>query len=301
LPDTGVQDYLAQGDSLTDPILGNLGEQQAKLTGQWLHDFLVKKIAIGRPGVKAIPFFTSSLDRCIATAMIVAACICKDELEYQPTLHVLDWLREWVGWGHNSNTDKRSTKTEILEKHQANTKLEFQPNFTQNDEMFSQSPLEETWTAVGQRWVKAIDLAFKHKFGNNPRIGLIVGNNRSIQCGLRALELDVDEVMMAVTKPPGKLVVEDMNNAAVMALLVKRFNPDKDQIAARTEKWKAIERDEVENIKELRRKERLESEAQLKKLLEQEGKLRDEFLEMVPEQTIEKIKRVTGLDIPPRR
>jgi len=45
----------------------------------------------------------------------------------------------------------------------------------------------------------------------------------------------------------------------------------------------------------------LESEAQLKKLLEQEGKLRDEFLEMVPEQTIEKIKRVTGLDIPPRR
>lgn len=287
--DVGIQRYIAHGPYLIDPRLGEEGQKQADVTGKWLHHLFVKLENLNL-NFKEIPSLTSSLDRCIETAKRVNTGIYNDE-KIRPVLTVLDWPREWLGWDHNSNTDKRTTKSEIVERYKSSVHLEFQEGFTADDEMFNRSPLRESWTEVGRRWVKAVDLAFQ-KYGKGPRICLLFGNNRSIQCGLRELGLEVDEEKVATSEPPGKLIVEDMENAAVMALVVDRFKPTQKQIAERNEQWKKMEVEDIPKIKALGKVEMEEAKAQLCKVLT--GDLRGEFLSIVPKEKMEEVRKSSG-------
>lgn len=261
-----MKQYLAHGDHLQDPQLESMGKENAKKTGAWLHDILIKALKVN---VDNIAFHTSSLERCISTAELVMQEMgCKGE-----PLYVHDGLREWVGYDHQSNTDKRNTRTQIEGRHKA-VKLRYLESFPEDDELFVKidGKIKELWVDVGIRWVRSLVSAFTRK--RTLKYIILVSNNRAIQCGLRELGLAADEESMANSKLPEKLVVQDMKNAGVMALVVKQINFDKEDFLAN---WHTLRVKDEANTLTLRDMEKALAD-------EQAGNLTEKQYEEVKEQ-----------------
>lgn len=216
------------------------GEEHATNTGVWLRDLFNNLIV--KPD--EIEFVTSSLERCISTAKLVM-----QGMGHKNTpLGVYDGLREWVGYGHQSNTDKRITKTQIEKRHKGTVNLKLEEGFPEIDNLFvkdTDGQVKELWDNVGQRWVKALASAFETP---QTKYVIVVSNNRAIQCGLRELGLRVNTGKMATNESfPEKLVVEDMKNAGAMALVLDKSALTKEEIDYR----KRITKDDERNIKNL--------------------------------------------------
>lgn len=139
-------------------------------------------------------FYTSPLRRCIETA---AAITTAEKPSNDPELEVcvVDNFREWMGYDHNEQNDTRGTREEI-EKHAKNVlkvKTKFMGSFPEEDKMFNQKPLQETWSQVDERWEAALNSIFET---DSNKVICICGNNRSIQSGLRLIGHEADEKVL---------------------------------------------------------------------------------------------------------
>lgn len=194
---------------------------------------------------------TSSLRRAISTAMVLVKEIWKSQLSTcKPKIEARDDFREWLGWEHESTTDKRRAKRQIKEDHTGKgIDLLFADNFTEEDRMFDKRPLKESWIEVEERWQHGLDSLFQ-----DPRQYVVLtSNNRSIQCGLRACGLAVDTEKMNSSK---KITVLNMENCAILALLVDKVQLTGGVAQQRAKQREAIKQQDNLMILTLRKKEK---------------------------------------------
>lgn len=173
-------------------------------------------------------FYTSPLRRCITTAVAISnAAHRKGHMESkEPHIHVVDNFREWLGWNHNQQNDTRSTRTDI-EDHAATSmgiELSFPLAFPETDEMFLQSPLEETWVQVDQRWEETLRFIFET---DSNKVICISGHNRCIQSGFRTMGYAVDDETLR-----HNFGIMNMRNGAMVAFLVRRCRLDATEVEA---------------------------------------------------------------------
>lgn len=210
-----------------------------------------------------VGFYSSPLRRCISTAAIAACAVSQgdanaDTRHTQETSHargrpavtVLDELREWLGWDHNVETDRRGTKTDIEQAFaQSDVDLRFKTDFSEEDVMFQDERVRETWVGVRRRWERALDWIFQ---SDERKYICLFGNNRSLQCGLNALGLPLDTRLVEEHK---KITVVNLANCAMLALVVHRQPLSAAEAHVKELNWQDLERQEQSVIAALRIKE----------------------------------------------
>lgn len=257
-----------------DPTLTALGRKQASDLGRLLREVWLDELKLTAHDVG---LYSSSLRRCISTAEVAVSAIFKDSANTpssgqtppprgKATVIVMDELREWLGWDHNAGSDRRSTKTQIEHNFRdSGVNLRFGHCFPNKDIMFQATTIKESWVDVRRRWERALD----YIFDNDPRKYIcLFGNNRSLQCGLHVLGLPLDDTLIEQHK---KITVLNMENGAVIALLVRRQPLSQDEAEKKRLLWANWEQQEAAIIKSLKIKEISAKEKAEKKKAEQKN------------------------------
>lgn len=212
---------------------------------------------------RGVGFYSSSLRRCISTAEIAACAVSQgnanadnrttqatSHVPVRPAVMVLDELREWLGWDHNVQADRRGSKTDIEQAfHHSGVDLIFKHDFSEEDIVFQGETIRETWVNVRRRWERALDLIFE---SDERKYICLFGNNRSLQCALHALSLPLDAGLVQQYK---KITVVNLANCAVLALVIRRQSLSAAEAQEKELQWKDLERNEQDVIAALRMKE----------------------------------------------
>lgn len=212
---------------------------------------------------RGVGFYSSSLHRCISTAEIAACAVSQgntnadnrttqgtSHVPVRPAVVVLDELREWLGWDHNIQTDRRGSKTDIKQAfYYSGVDLRFKNDFSEEDVVFQGEPIRETWVNVRRRWERALDWIFE---SDERKHICLFGNNRSLQCALHALGLPLDTGLVEEYK---KITVVNLANCAVLALVVRRQPLSPAEAHEKELEWNDLERKEQDVIAALRMKE----------------------------------------------
>lgn len=188
-----------------DPSLTPEGFQDAQHAGQLLRELIQHEDA-----PKPLMVYTSPLRRCIQTAMYAIGSLRFDQ---KVTLCVKEGLREWKGYDHDHQSDRRDTTPNILalfndlkRKLKVNVQIVLDGDQNAKDGIV----MRETYVDVDRRIRKVLDDIFYH---DDSDCCMLVLHNRSNKSVLRVMGHTQDEVH--------KL---DMENCAVLGYLVER-NP----------------------------------------------------------------------------
>lgn len=186
-----------------DPGLTSDGVQDAQHAGHILRD-LIREENAPRPVV----VYTSPLRRCVQTAMYA---ISELRLDQPVTLHVKEGLREWKGYDHDHQSDRRDVTPNILKlfttlKEKLNLAVKLKLDGSQDTD---DSPvMRETYIDVDRRVRQVLDDVFD---SNDANCAMLVLHNRSNKSVLRVLGHTQDEVH--------KL---DKENCAILSYLMGR-------------------------------------------------------------------------------
>lgn len=208
-----------------------------------------------------VGFYSSPLHRCIATAEIAARTVFEGNTTTRsttrmlpprgrPVVGVLDELREWLGWDHNMETDRRGTKAEITNDFRHfNVDLMFKEDFPEEDAMCQGETIRESWVDVRKRWERALDWIFE----NDARKYICLSsNNRSLQCGLHVLGLPLDAGLIEKHK---KITVVNLANCAMLAFVVRRQPLNYTEAMEKEVRWADLELHEQDVIRDLKTRE----------------------------------------------
>lgn len=224
-----------------DPSLTNDGVNDAKHAGQ-----IVREIVEQNDAPRPVTVYTSPLRRCIQTAMHTIASM---QPAAQPlTLHVKEGLREWKGYDHNHQSDRRDVSSAIIklfdglkrELGLSNVQLKLDPGA--QDEV-DDLEMKETYVDVDRRVRKVLDDIFDK---DDADCVMLVLHNRSNKSLLRVLGHTQNEVHGL-----------DMENCAVLGYLMGRELLDEealDQRAAKEKKQWVRDRNFAEAEKKERHK-----------------------------------------------
>ncbi|KUI55654.1 hypothetical protein VP1G_03017 [Cytospora mali] len=214
-----------------DPGLTEKGIDDAKRSGR-----ILKGLIFNEGAPRPVRLYTSPLKRCIETAMYMIK-----ELELTlpnngigVMLCVREGLREWVGCGHDHQSDRRGTAFSII-SHVADLNMDLElrvqtdidPKLcTQAQVMHTEDQLEnlgfETFTDVDMRVRSVLDEIFEvEKSGS---CVMLVMHNRSHKCFLRVMGHSQDTVDKF-----------DQANCAILSYLVRRTGIDGDELNERHE------------------------------------------------------------------
>lgn len=237
-------------------------------------------------------FYTSPLKRCIATAVAISTASHRPEQKETslppPTVHVMDNLREWLGWNHNEQNDTRGTRAEI-DEHATKflqVKLSFPLSFPEADEMFMQDPLEEVWVQVDQRWEQTLNFVFE----TDPnRVICITGNNRSIQSGLRVIGHSADDEELN-----NGFGIMNMKNGAMVAFLVRRHTVDASEVDNMRLKRESLRKKEERIIGEKKAEDDKKAEEEVIEMTSDKFESLLELLDPVGKQMVLAIRGRTG-------
>lgn len=186
-----------------DPSLTPEGFEDAQNAGNLLRELIQKEDA---PKPKIV--YTSPLKRCIQTAMYAISSL---QLDHKVTLRVREGLREWKGFDHDHQSDRRDITPNILKlfnelKQELCVDVDFEHDGEQEDE--DELVMQETYVDVDRRIRSVLDDIFH---SDKSDCCILVLHNRSNKSVLRVMGHNQDEVH--------KL---DMENCAVLGYLVKR-------------------------------------------------------------------------------
>lgn len=186
-----------------DPELTPDGVQDARHAGQLLRD-LISEESAPRP----ITVYTSPLRRCIQTAMYT---ISELRLDQPIILHVKEGLREWKGYDHDHQSDRRDVTPNIVKLFTSlNEKLDLDVELKlDGTQDIGDSPvMRETYIDVDRRVRQVLDDVFN---GDDADCAMLVLHNRSNKSVLRVLGHTQSEVH--------KL---DKENCAILGYLMGR-------------------------------------------------------------------------------
>lgn len=193
-----------------DPDLTTKGVQDARHSGRIL-DNLSRVENAPLP----ITVYTSPLRRCIQTAMHVIAQL---HTRVPVVLHIKEGLREWKGYEHNHQSDRRHTTASILAlvaQLNAELGLRVRPVVDWVLGLEDEANMRETYVDVDRR-VRSV----LHEIFADPSAGacvLLVLHNRSNKSVLRVLGHTQDEVHGL-----------DLENCAMLSYLVGRRALDRE-------------------------------------------------------------------------
>lgn len=233
-----------------DPSLNDDGIKQARQVGRMLKAFFDTKRDMPRP----TKFYSSPLRRCIQTGILTAREYSSIE---EPTIHVRDRLREWIGWDHHHSSDQTSTKQEIINLGQDMGAKIMVDRDGEDDHMVNDGKFttKEIYADVVVRMKEELDEIFDND--KNDKVIHLFLHNRCFRSFLRAIGYARGQDF-------------DMQNCATVVFLVTRVrdaNPTKTENDLRHE--------QEEDLKEI-----LGDKAQLTR--QAEKRLREE-----PEETAE--------------
>lgn len=217
-----------------DPELTSKGIRDAQRAGQTLRELIHQEEA---PPMTTI--YTSPLKRCIQTALYTIAGLGLDQ---QFTLHVKEGLREWKGYDHNHQSDRRSTTPVITKlfhdlKNRLNLNVDLKLDGGQDSE--DDPIMRETFVDVDRRVRRVLDDIFAN---DECTSAMLVLHNRSNKSVLRVLGHVHDEVNGL-----------NLENCAVLGYLMGRQMLDEIAVEAR---------DKAEEIQWLKDRDLAETEKQ---------------------------------------
>lgn len=197
-----------------DPELTSKGIRDAQNAGQSLRELIHQEDA---PTMTTI--YTSPLKRCIQTALYTIAGL---DLNQQLTLHVKEGLREWKGYDHNHQSDRRSTTPVITKsfqdlKDKLNLNVDLKLDGDQDPE--DDPVMRETYVDVDRRVRRVLDDIFE---SDKSTCAMLVLHNRSNKSVLRVLGHIEDEVNRL-----------NLENCAVLGYLMDRNVLDEIAVQAR--------------------------------------------------------------------
>lgn len=186
-----------------DPSLTPEGVRDAQHAGQLLRE-LVHEEDAPRPLI----VYTSPLRRCIQTAMYAIGSL---RLDQKITLCVKEGLREWKGYDHNHQSDRRNTTPNILSlfndlkrKLRVNVDIELDGQQDAEDDPI----MRETYVDVDRRIREVLDDIFSD---DDSTCSMLVLHNRSNKSVLRVMGHTQDEVHRL-----------DKENCAILGYLIER-------------------------------------------------------------------------------
>lgn len=186
-----------------DPILTPEGIRDAQHAGQLLRELIQEE-----HGPQPVIVYTSPLRRCIQTAMYTIGAMRFDQ---KVTLCVKEGLREWKGYDHDHQSDRRDTTPNILRlfddlkrKLRVNVEIELDGKQDAEDDPI----MRETYVDVDRRIRKVLDDIFDDETQN---CSMLVLHNRSNKSVLRVMGHTQEEVH--------KL---DKENCAILGYLMER-------------------------------------------------------------------------------
>ncbi|KAJ4393135.1 putative phosphoglycerate mutase pmu1 [Gnomoniopsis smithogilvyi] len=186
-----------------DPSLTPEGFRDAQHAGQLLRELIQEEDA-------PIPVivYTSPLRRCIQTAMYAISAL---RLDQKITLCVKEGLREWKGYDHDHQSDRRNTTPHILSlfndlkrKLRVNVEIELDGKQDAEDDLI----MRETYVDVDRRTREVLDDIFND---DDSTCSMLVLHNRSNKSVMRVMGHIQDEVH--------KL---DKENCAMLGYLMER-------------------------------------------------------------------------------
>lgn len=186
-----------------DPSLTPEGVRDAQHAGQLLRELILEEDA-PRPVI----VYTSPLRRCIQTAMYAIGAL---QLDQRVTLCVKEGLREWKGYDHNHQSDRRNTTPHILAlfndlQQQLNIDVEIELDGKQDNE--DDPIMRETYVDVDRRVRQVLDDIFND---DDSSCSLLVLHNRSNKSVLRVMGHAHEEVHRL-----------DKENCAILGYLTER-------------------------------------------------------------------------------
>lgn len=186
-----------------DPDLTPEGIQDAQYGGQLLRELIQEEDA-----PKPVIVYTSPLRRCIQTAMYAIGAL---RLDHKITLCVKEGLREWKGYDHNHQSDRRHTTPHILAlfndlKDKLNLDVEIELDGKQDSE--DDPIMRETYVDVDRRIRQVLDDIFND---DESTCSMLVLHNRSNKSVLRVMGHAHEEVHRL-----------DKENCAILGYLTER-------------------------------------------------------------------------------
>ncbi|KAJ4423874.1 putative phosphoglycerate mutase pmu1 [Gnomoniopsis sp. IMI 355080] len=186
-----------------DPSLTSEGVRDAQHAGQLLRELIQEEDA-PRPVI----VYTSPLRRCIQTAMYAIGAL---RLDQKITLCVKEGLREWKGYDHDHQSDRRNTTPHILSlfndlkrKLRVNVEIELDGKQDAEDDPI----MRETYVDVDRRIREVLDDIFNH---DDSTCSMLVLHNRSNKSVMRVMGHMQDEVHRL-----------DKENCAILGYLMER-------------------------------------------------------------------------------
>lgn len=200
-----------------DPSLTPEGVQDAQHAGQLLRELILEENA-----PKPVMVYTSPLRRCIQTAMYAIGAL---RLDQKVTLCVKEGLREWKGYDHNHQSDRRNTTPHILAlfndlQRQLNVDVEIELDGQQDSE--DDPIMRETYVDVDRRIRQVLDDIFND---DDSSCSMLVLHNRSNKSVLRVMGHAHEEVHRL-----------DKENCAILGYLTERTPLDPSAARRRFEK-----------------------------------------------------------------
>lgn len=195
--------FLAKLCNNFDPSLTSEGVGDAQDAGQLLRE-LIQQESAPRPVI----VYTSPLRRCVQTAMYAIGSLRSDQ---KITLCVKEGLREWVGYDHNHQSDRRDTTANILKlfndlKLKLNVNVDIELDGKQDTE--DDQVMRETYVDVDRRIREVLNDIFDDDEAN---CCMLVLHNRSNKSLLRVMGHGQDEVHKF-----------DKENCAILGYLIER-------------------------------------------------------------------------------
>lgn len=186
-----------------DPSLTPEGVRDAQHAGQILRELIQEEDA-----PKPVIIYTSPLRRCIQTAMYAIGAL---QLHQKVTLCVKEGLREWKGYDHNHQSDRRNTTPHILAlfndlQRQLNIDVEIELDGKQDNE--DDPIMRETYVDVDRRIRQVLDDIFDD---DDSSCAMLVLHNRSNKSVLRVMGHAHEEVHRL-----------DKENCAILGYLMER-------------------------------------------------------------------------------
>lgn len=186
-----------------DPSLTPEGVRDAQHAGQLLRELIHEENA-----PVPVIVYTSPLRRCIQTAMYAIGAL---RLDQKITLCVKEGLREWKGYDHDHQSDRRNTTPHIVSlfndlkrKLRLNVEIELDGKQDAEDDLI----MRETYVDVDRRIREVLDDIFDD---NDSTCSMLVLHNRSNKSVMRVMGHTQDEVHSL-----------DKENCAILGYLMDR-------------------------------------------------------------------------------
>lgn len=260
--------FLGRLRNTFDPRLTAEGVRDAQQIGQMLRDLITTD---GAPRPRTV--YTSPLRRCIQTAMYAISELRNLDGNNQPqqqiTLHVKEGLREWKGYDHNHQSDRRDITPNIVKlfkdlKKKLNVDVKLRVDGAQD--RVDEGPMRETYVDVDRRVRRVLDDIFGN--GNSQD-----DNSDDVDESCDDEEEDEDEeesgncailvlhnrsnksVLRVMGHTPAEAHDLDLENCAALGYLVRRKKLTPTAVLARamTEEYQWLQDREVAEREKARR------------------------------------------------